>query len=139
MLFGHFSVFLTQIGIAVLIKLDKKVYLFIMVNIQAFVFYISNQTLAFLYCNEISTDVVMATVYVVMGVILFFQSTFFFDQLNLLTYEGYFYMYAVFALAGFVFTLLFCGETKGLIEKEKKELFYPGAKWGRKLKDGEGC
>ena len=29
------------------------------------------------------------------------------------------------------------GETRGLSEKEKKEMFVPGAKWGRKLKAGE--
>ena len=29
------------------------------------------------------------------------------------------------------------GETKGLSEKEKKEIFLPGAKWGRKLRPGE--
>ena len=28
-------------------------------------------------------------------------------------------------------------ETKGLPEAEKKKLFYPGAKWGRKLREGE--
>ena len=28
-------------------------------------------------------------------------------------------------------------ETKGLNEAEKKRQFYPGAKWGRKLREGE--
>lgn len=35
------------------------------------------------------------------------------------------------------FIYFFVGETKGLSEKEKKEIFMPGATWGRALKAGE--
>ena len=36
-----------------------------------------------------------------------------------------------------VFCWFFVGETKGLSETEKKEIYLPGAKWGRDLKPGE--
>ena len=35
------------------------------------------------------------------------------------------------------FMFFFVGETKGLSETEKKEIYLPGAKYGRTLKPGE--
>ena len=35
------------------------------------------------------------------------------------------------------FMFFFVGETKGLSETEKKEIYLPGAKYGRSLKPGE--
>ena len=85
MLFGHLSVFLTTLGIAVLIMLENKVALFVMANVYCFVYNISNQAVGFLYLNEISTDIAITGVFVTMMILFFFQSTFFFDTLDLLT------------------------------------------------------
>lgn len=38
---------------------------------------------------------------------------------------------------GTVWAYFFVGETRGLSETEKKEIFLPGAKYGRELKAGE--
>ena len=36
-----------------------------------------------------------------------------------------------------MYIYLYVGEVKGLSEKEKKEIFMPGATYGRKLRPGE--
>ena len=139
LLFGHVTCFLSQIVIGALIQLKSKIGLVIATNIYCFVYNISNAGAGYLYSNEISTDIAMAVVFTMITILLFIQSTFFFSSMNLLTREGYFYFYSVWSLLGFFFVLIFCGETKGLTDIEKKELFCPGAKYGRKLKIGEAC
>ena len=46
-------------------------------------------------------------------------------------------MFAFYNFVAIFFMYFFVPETKGLLEADKKKLFYPGAKWGRKLKEGE--
>ena len=48
-----------------------------------------------------------------------------------------FLTYGSITLLGVIFIWFFVGETKGLTEKEKKEIFMPGATWGRELRSGE--
>jgi len=53
-------------------------------------------------------------------------------------YPSYtFVMYGCISIFAVVFVWIFMGETKGLSEKEKKEIFMPGAIYGRKLRPGE--
>ena len=51
--------------------------------------------------------------------------------------QGVFYFYAAFMLIAFFYMYFYVPETRGLSEVERKKQFYPGAKWGRKLKEGE--
>ena len=48
-------------------------------------------------------------------------------------------MFGVFSVIGLLFIMVYVPETSGLSEQEKKEIFMPGGKYGRKLKDGEEC
>ena len=48
-------------------------------------------------------------------------------------------MFGVFSCFGLVFIYFYVPETSGLSEQEKKEIFMPGGKYGRKLKAGEEC
>lgn len=50
---------------------------------------------------------------------------------------GTFLIFGCITAVSVVFIYVFVGETKGLSEKEKKEIFMPGATWGRVLRDGE--
>mmetsp|Transcript_15002 Transcript_15002/g.20367 ORF Transcript_15002/g.20367 Transcript_15002/m.20367 type:complete len:93 (+) Transcript_15002:1493-1771(+) len=52
---------------------------------------------------------------------------------------GVFLMYGAFSVAGFVYIYLRVPETMGLSEQEKREIFWPGAKYGRKLRMDEEC
>ena len=51
--------------------------------------------------------------------------------------EGVFFLFSGFSFIAFFFMYFFVPETRGLTEAEMKKLFYPGAKWGRKLRPGE--
>ena len=51
--------------------------------------------------------------------------------------QGVFYMFALFMLAAVPFVYFFMGETRGLSERERKQMFCPGEAWGRKLRPGE--
>ena len=46
-------------------------------------------------------------------------------------------MFAFYNFVAVFFMYFYVPETKGLLEADKKKLFYPGAEWGRKLKEGE--
>ena len=46
-------------------------------------------------------------------------------------------MFGIFCVLGALFNYFFVAETKGLSEKEKKSLYIPGAKYGRKLRNDE--
>ena len=51
--------------------------------------------------------------------------------------SGTFFIFGGITAVSVVFIYYFVGETKGLSEREKKEIFMPGATWGRPLRDGE--
>ena len=46
-------------------------------------------------------------------------------------------MFGVFSVAAVFFVYFFMAESKGLSDREKKALYVPGAKFGRKLHSGE--
>ena len=51
--------------------------------------------------------------------------------------QGTFFIFGGCSVVSVFFIYFFVGETKGLSEKEKKEIFMPGANYGRKLREGE--
>ena len=54
-----------------------------------------------------------------------------------LTPQGVFLIFGIFSIAGYFFVYFFVAETMGLSEKEKKEVFLPGARYGRPIREGE--
>ena len=52
---------------------------------------------------------------------------------------GVFFMFGAFSVFGFVYIYFYVPETNGLSESEKKEIFMPGSKFGRKIEDDEEC
>ena len=51
--------------------------------------------------------------------------------------QGVFFMFGIFCAMGALFNYCFVAETKGLSELERKSLYIPGAKYGRKLRPEE--
>ena len=103
----------------------------------AFIYEVTNALVLWIYLTETCPDVAVGSGgMIVFGVVLFEAYTAF-TFINWLHPSGFFIMYGIFSSISFVFTYNFIAETKGLTDKEKKELFIPGAKWGRQLKPNE--
>lgn len=85
-----------------------------------------------------STDIALGLVMITEDVVVLLQD---FITPSLLTSPmqpiGVFMMYGVFSAIGFIYTYLKVPETNGLSEQEKREIFWPGSKFGRPLKSGE--
>jgi hypothetical protein len=70
---------------------------------------------------------------------------YFWDTIEIFTTEslmewssaGTFFIFGSITAVSVVFIWFYVGETKGMNEKEKKEIFMPGATWGRVLRDQE--
>ena len=51
--------------------------------------------------------------------------------------QGVFFMFSIFSVAAVFFVYFFMAESRGLSDRDKKALYVPGAKFGRKLRSGE--
>mmetsp|Transcript_16469 Transcript_16469/g.22272 ORF Transcript_16469/g.22272 Transcript_16469/m.22272 type:complete len:118 (+) Transcript_16469:457-810(+) len=94
--------------------------------------------LAPLYAAEVCCDVALGAVMVTEDVFTLIQVFATPTLLNSgLSHTGTFSLFAALSLLGLCFLCTNVPETKGLIERQKKELFVPGAKYGRKLRSDE--
>lgn len=93
-----------------------------------------------MYAAEVCCDVALGFVMITEDVVVLLQE---FVTPTLLSSPmgntGVFLMYGVFSVLGLVYIYLRVPETMGLSEQEKREIFWPGSKYGRKLKSGEDC
>ena len=111
----------------------------IWVCIYFFIFNSSNFPALTILMVEMASDAALGTVFVSITAVMLFLSITIFPIFNTLGHAGFFYFFAAICACGFLFILIFVGETKGLLEREKKEQYWPGARYGRKLKSGEIC
>ena len=137
LLFGHSTIAIVQVLIGYYLFIEDVVTVVYLCCIFAFVFEITNALVLWIYVTETCPDVAVGSGgMIIFGVVLFEAYTAF-TFINWLHPSGFFLMYGVFSTLSFLFTYNFIAETKGLSDKEKKELYIPGAEWGRKLKPGE--
>ena len=71
LLFGHIGVTLSLFAIGLCIIFDWKVMLFLLINLNAFICYISNATLLGIYITEICTDIALGIGIVVLSLTIF--------------------------------------------------------------------
>lgn len=96
--------------------------------------------LAPLYAAEVCTDVALGAVMITEDIVVLLQ-----DFVTPILLEspmqpvGVFFMFGIFSMIGLIYIYMYVPETKGLSEIEKREIFWPGAKYGRKLRDDEEC
>ena len=113
---------------------DAPALILILLCTISFIFQTTIGPLAPLYAAEVCNDVAL-------GAVMVCEDLFTLAQLfitpsmmdNWLGHAGTFGVYGIFALCGFAFIYKYVPETKGLSEKEKKELFLPGGAYGSKL------
>ena len=98
-----------------------------------------SQTTMYVWCTEVVPDVALGLNSVAILFVVFLYSVVEFGLINGLGPSKFFCMLGIFSLLGFFFVFLFVGETKNLSENAKKEQYWPGAIYGRKLMPGELC
>ena len=140
LLIGQGGIAISLVGIAIVSTIDKPVTLLTLICIVAFLFQFTLGPLAPLYAIEICTDVALGAVMITEDVVVLIQ-----DFVTPLLFDspmqpvGVFLMYGAFSVIGFMFIYFYVPETMGLPETEKREIFMPGAKAGRKLRPEEEC
>jgi len=116
------------------------VTLLTLICVVAFLFQFTLGPLAPLYAAEVCTDIALGAVMITEDVVVLLQD---FVTPALLSSPmqpvGVFFMFGGFSVIGLLYIYFYVPETKGLSEQEKKEIFMPGAEYGRKLRDDEDC
>ena len=139
-LVGQGGIAFSLVGIAIASLFNSPVTLLVLICIVAFLFQLTLGPLAPMYAAEVCCDIALGFVMITEDVVVLLQE---FVTPVLLTSPmqpvGVFFMYGVFSMLGLIYIYLRVPETMGLSEQEKREIFWPGSKYGRKLKPGEEC
>ena len=98
---------------------------------------VSNAIVIWIYITETCQDVALGTGAILIYTIIIVETATTFSLINFLSLAGFFALYGTFTICSILFTYFYVGETKGLSDKQRKELFIPGAKYGRKLRPNE--
>ena len=93
----------------------------------------------YVWTTEVVPDVALGLNSVVILFTVFLNSVVEFGLINGLGPDGFFSLLGFESMIGLFFVIFFVGETKHLSENAKKEQYWPGAIYGRKLKPGELC
>ena len=137
LLYGHSIMGLIHFGIAFCAAKGLNILLIILIMVFLLVYLTTSGPVAWIYSAETCTDSTLGVVIMT----LWFCITL--EVLTSKTIEaavgqpGFFTIFGVPMILATIFTFFFVGETKGLSETEKKEIYLPGAKYGRNLKPGE--
>lgn len=127
-------------GIAIASIISNADALLALICAVAFLFQFTLGPLAPLYAAEVCTDIALGAVMITEDVVVLLQDFVVPTLLDSpMTPAGVFFMFGTFSMAGLMFIFFFVPETKGLSEQEKREIFWPGSKYGRKLRDDEEC
>ena len=139
-LIGQGGVAVALVGIAIATTFEAPEALLALICAVAFLFQLTLGPMAPLYAAEVGTDVALGAVMITEDIVVLLQD---FVTPMLLSSPmqpvGVFLMFGVFSVIGFVYIYRFVPETSHFSEQQKKEVFMPGALYGRKLREGEVC
>ena len=136
LLVGQSSISVLLVLIALSMVYDWSQVSLYMICAFIFIFKTTTEPVVWNFVVETVTDTALATdifTDATLGLILGLT----FPTLKAWSFTNTLYIAAAFTILSAVFIYFFVGETKGLSDKEKKEIFMPGATWGRPLKDDE--
>ena len=138
LLIGHGGIFLSHLLVAIFIITDVDLGVLIMICIFIFIYMNTSGPVAWLYAAETCCDVSLGVVLQVLwGTVLLLSLTSESLMDSALQPQGVFFLFAGISLLAVSYVFFFMDETRGLAERQKKELYIPGAKYGRKLEAGE--
>lgn len=136
LLVGHSAIFVVHILIALATLKGWSTLQVVFVCLFIFVYMTTTGPAAWTYAAETCTDSALT---LVVFTLYFLKTVESFTTESLMEWSdfGTFLIFAGITAVSVVFIYCFVGESKGLSEREKKEIFMPGATWGRPLRDGE--
>ena len=139
LLTGLFASELCLFAASYSIKYDKQWLTIIFINAWGFFYNGFSQTTMYVWTTEVVPDVALGLNSVAILFTVFLYSVVEFGLINGLGPHGFFNMLGFESFIGLLFVYWFVGETKHLSENAKKEQYWPGAIYGRKLMPGELC
>ena len=132
------AVSLFSVGILAVYDLSGPLIVFIC--LVSFGFQMTLGPIVPLYAAEVCTDIALSAVMIAEDAVVLLQ-----DFLTPTLIEsplgpaGVFFIFSGFSIIGLVYVYFAIAEIATLTDAEKKEVYMPGAQWGRKLKEGEEC
>ena len=137
LVWGHALMALIHFVIAFCALMEYQIFIIGLVNLFLLIYLTTSGPVAWIYSAETCTDstlgIVIMTLWGTITIEVLTSQTI----ETLITQVGFFAMFGVFNVIATIFVYFSIGETKGLSETEKKEIYLPGAKYGRALKPGE--
>lgn len=136
LLVGHSAITVLHVLIAIATMNGWSSIQIVLVCIFIFVYMTTTGPGAWAYAAETCTDSALTAV---VFSLYFWQTVESFTTETLMEWSdaGTFFIFGGITGVSVIFIYIFVGESKGLSEKEKKEIFMPGATWGRALRHGE--
>lgn len=138
LLYGHSGICVSHLLIAIFTITVFDAGVLAMICVFVFVYSTSSGPVAWLYAAETCCDVGLAVcLQTLWATVLILTLTTEPLMDSALQPQGVFFLLSGFSFIALFFIYFKMDETKGLSEKQKKALYIPGAKFGRKLKSGE--
>lgn len=138
MLVGHSLITVLHVLIAIATLQGWSSVQIVLVCVFIFVYMTTTGPGAWAYAAETCTDAALTAA---VFTLYFWQTIESFTTETLMNWSsaGTFFIFGGITGVSVIFIYFFVGESKGLSEKEKKEIFMPGATWGRALREGEAA
>ena len=137
---GQAIIALSLFSVGILAVFELETPLLIFICLVSFGFQMTLGPIVPLYAAEVCTDVALGAVMIAEDVVVTMQ-----DLLTpilidtALGPQGVFFIFSGFSVIGLIYVYKAIAEIADLSDAEKKEIYMPGATWGRPLKEGEEC
>lgn len=137
-LFGHMGMFTVYVLMGFFTLYDYDMMVLVMMCTFLLVYQNTSGPCAWAYASETCCDVSLGVALLVLYSTVFVLNLITQPLMNSALQEyGVFWLFGTANFFAIFFVYKFMPETKGKEDAEKKKQFYPGAPWGRKLKEGE--
>ena len=138
LLIGHVGICLSYLLIGIFTIKDVDYGVLVMMCMFLFIYMNTSGPIAWLYAAETCCDISLGVcLQVLWGTVLVLSLTSESLMNSALQPQGVFFLFSGFSFFAVFYVYFYMDETKGLSEKQKKDLYIPGARYGRKLKIGE--
>lgn len=134
LLLGHAGVALCHFFIGVFILLDYGFGVLCMTCLFMVIYQNTVEPIGQVYVTEVCTDIALGVSTQTLWLVILIESIFTESLMDSWIQPcGVFFIFSLFSVLAVCFEYFYVAETRGLSERERKELYIPGAPYGRKL------